>query len=255
MIPANLTDKQDRAFAAHVLDLFELVQQKHSFRFTGFLDMHQLSVARQLAASSGYPNYLFFGGHPAGERVMLGVFAPYEEADNSAFPIVPITVSFREKDEIGHRDILGSLIGLKIKREAVGDILIGNGYAVFFVTEATAPIILSELSKIGSCGVKLSQGLPAQLPALHDYADMDLNVSSLRLDCIVAAVTGVSREKSAQTIKSKLVSVNGAINSETSYTIHEGAVVSIRGFGKFVFSQVGRVTKKGRLQILCRKYV
>lgn len=255
MIPPNLTDKQERAFAAHILDLLELAQQKHCSRFTGFLDMREVSIARQLVQASGYGNALFWGGHSEAERLMLGVFAPYEDADASAFPIAPITALFRSEDKIGHRDVLGSLIGLEFNREVIGDILIEEGRAVFFVKDTVVPVITGELRKIGRFGVRLSQEIPETLPPLHEYADLSLNVSSLRLDCIVAAVTGVSREKASQTIRAQLVSVNGAVEQELSGQIAQGDVISIRGFGKFLFAQVGHVTKKGRLQILCRKYV
>lgn len=108
---AFAADRQDQAFTAHILDLFTIAQQKYVTRFTGFLDMHQLALGAAAAASCAYPNHSFFGGHPGGERVMLGVFAPYEEPDEAAFPIVPLTLTFRAEDPIGHRDILGSLTG------------------------------------------------------------------------------------------------------------------------------------------------
>ncbi|MBE6907217.1 MAG: RNA-binding protein [Ruminococcaceae bacterium] len=253
MKPVYLTDKQDKAFAAHITDLFLSAQQNAMTRFSGFLDMHQLTLARQVAVSSGYSNYLFFSGYPEGERAMLGVFSPYGE--QAPFPIIPITLRFRKEDPIGHRDILGAFLGLEIRREAVGDILVGEGAAVAFVTESVAPILLNELKKVGHCGVKVCQGMPETLPPLHNYLDIPATVSSLRLDCIVAAIAGISREKSSQTIGAQLVFVNGASQSEPSWNVAEGDVISIRGFGKFLFASVNKVTKKGRLQILCKKYV
>lgn len=199
---AFAADRQDQAFTAHIFDLFTIAQQKYVTRFTGFLDMHQLALARRAAASCAYPNHSFFGGHPGGERVMLGVFAPFEEPDEAAFPIVPLTLTFRAGDPIGHRDILGSLTGLEIRREAVGDILMGEGLAVCFATDAVAPVILHELTKVGRCGVKVREGLPETLPALHRYTDVPVNVSALRLDCVAAALLRLSREKAAQTVRS-----------------------------------------------------
>lgn len=252
---ALTADRQDQAFTAHILDLFSIAQQKYVTRFTGFLDMHQLALARRAAASHAYPNHSFFGGHPGGERVMLGVFAPYEEPDEAAFPIVPLTITFRAEDSIGHRDILGSLTGLEIRREAVGDILMGEGLAVCFATEAVAPVILNELTKVGRCGVTVAEGLPAELPALHHYSDMPVNVSALRLDCVVAALLRLSRGKAAQTVRSGAVFLNGAPEQEVSHMLCEGDVLSVRGYGKFLVAEVLSETKKGRLHLLCKKYV
>ena len=46
---AFAADRQDQAFTAHILDLFTIAQQKYVTRFTGFLDMHQLALARRAA--------------------------------------------------------------------------------------------------------------------------------------------------------------------------------------------------------------
>ena len=237
---AFAADRQDQAFTAHILDLFTIAQQKYVTRFTGFLDMHQLALARRAAASCAYPNHSFFGGHPGGERVMLGVFAPYEEPDEAAFPIVPLTLTFRAEDPIGHR---------------VGDILMGEGLAVCFVTDAVAPVVLNELAKVGRCGVRVREGLPDALPALYRYADVPINVSALRLDCVAAALLHLSREKAAQAVRSGAVSLNGAPEQEVSRMLCEGDVLSVRGYGKYLVAQVLSETKKGRLHLLCKKYV
>lgn len=249
----NHMEKQDLAFSAHIRDLFLLAQQKSTTRFTGFLDMHQLVMARQIALSSGYSNFTFFSGYPNGERAILGVFSKYRPQES--FPITPITLRFRKEDHIGHRDILGSLMGLEITRESIGDILVGDGIAVVFVLNTVSSIILNELKKVGNCGINIIEGMPPILPPLHKYLDVTAVVSSLRLDCIVAAMAGISRDKSCQTIKSKLVFVNGSSVCNPSRKVLEEDVVSIRGFGKFLFANVLKTTKKGRLQILYKKYV
>lgn len=250
-----LADKKEQAFAAHICDLLEIARKSYTARFSGFLDARQLVLARGCVSALGNPEHLFFGGYPGAERVMLGAFAPYERPDEAAFPIVPLTISYRAQDAPGHRDLLGSLTGLAIGREALGDILVGEECAVCFASAAVAPVILNELKKVGRCGVRAREGMPETLPALHRYADLPLIVTSLRLDCVVAAVAGLSREKAAQAIRSQLVAVNGAVLTQTSDPLCEGDVFSIRGYGKYLFAQVLSPTKKGRLHILCRKYV
>lgn len=236
-------------------DLFHIAQEKSVIRFSSFLDMHQLSLAKQVAAFERYENYVFFGGFDQAERVMLGVFPPYEPVDLQVFPICAITACYRKEDQIGHRDILGSLMALEIKRESIGDILVTQGRSVFFLAKQAAPIALSELQKIGRCGVRLQEGIAGELPALHQYREMNCIVSSLRLDCVAAALAGVSREKSAQLIRGQAVSVNGLIRSEVSCVLEENDVISIRGTGKFIFEKQLGTTKKGRLQIICKKYI
>lgn len=248
-------DKKDAVFSAYLMDQLAIAQKKYIARFTGFLDMNETSVARRVLVGQRHDEYMFSAGYPDGERVMLGVFAPGDTPEESDFPIVPITFRFREEDMPGHRDFLGSILALGIKRETIGDILIGGGIAVLFTTTAVAPVIMSELTKIGRYGVKTSVGLPDELPAQHSYEDRQLSVSSLRLDCVIAAMLGLSREKATQTIRSQLVSVNGVAVAEISSAVRDGDIISVRGFGKFLFVQVLSVTKKDRLRILCKRYI
>ncbi len=254
-MPASLTEKQDKAFLAHLEDLFRLAQERYQTRFTGFLYLHQLTLARQVANRFGDVPHLFYAGHPGGERQMLGVFAPYTVPKEQDFPIGVLTACFRKEDSIGHRDLLGALMGLEIRREAIGDLLLEEGRAVLFVAETVASVVENELVKVGRHGVKMTVGFSSPLPEQFHFSELPVNVSSLRLDCMVSAITGFSREKAAQTIRAQLVSVNGAVFTQTAGQLCEGDIISIRGVGKFVFAQITGTTKKGRLQVLCKRYV
>ena len=80
-------------------------------------------------------------------------------------------------------------------------------------------------------------------------------MASPRLDCVVAAVAGLSRDKAASAIASGLVTLNYREELSSSRLLEEGAKLSIRGKGKFVIDRLGPNTKKGRLCIGGRKYV
>lgn len=252
----HLTDREDKAFVAHIGDLLKQAEKRNVSRFTGFLDLRQLTLARQLVSNAASGGVCFYGGYADAQRVMMGVFASYEEPPfEPLFPIAPLTVNWRRQDEIGHRDLLGSFMGLGIKRETVGDILIEPGLAVCFLTNTGRDTVMRELQKVGRCGVKLQEGAPEQLPQAQRFLDMVCVVSSLRLDCVVAALTGLSREKTAALIRGQAVRVNGGLSLETSRLLDGGEILSLRGHGKFVFVQPVKSTKKGRLQILCKKYI
>ena len=64
------------------------------------------------------------------------------------FPVGAVTFSFRKSDTLTHRDILGALMSLEIKRELLGDILTAEGYAVVFVHENAIELV-SSVDKIG----------------------------------------------------------------------------------------------------------
>lgn len=85
--------------------------------------------------------------------------------------------------------------------------MIEEGRCVAFVRQEMAPYILSQVEKIGSVGVRLTEGVEQPYPAAHRVVPISAVVSSLRVDCIVAACTGFSR-KTKTTIAAGLVTVN-----------------------------------------------
>lgn len=248
-----MPDLQERAFAAHIEDLLRAAGRGYKTRFTGFLDLRQAAIARQLAAHTE-AGILFYGGCPDAERVIMGAFAPDETPAVEAFPVVPVTVTFRQEDPVGHRDLLGSLLGLGLSREAVGDLLLERGRAVCFLTPAAADLALGELQKVGKWGVRTAQGFAGELPE-KKFERLPVNVSALRLDCVVAALTKLSREKAQQMVRAQLVCVDGVTVQEPARQIAAGDVLSLRGYGKFVFDSTLRTTKKDRLVLEFRKYV
>lgn len=242
----------DRAFSAHIEDLLRAAGRGYRTRFTGFLDMRQAAVARRLAAHTE-AGVLFYGGYPDAERVMMGAFSPWETPDETAFPIVAVTARFHAADPVGHRDILGALLGLGLSREAVGDLLVETGRAVLFLTPPAADLALGELQKAGKWGIRLERGAK-ELPERRFQA-LTVNVSSLRLDCVTAALTNLSREKAQQMVRGQQVCVDGAVVAESSAQVAPGNVLSLRSYGKFIFDKTLRTTKKDRLVLQCRKYV
>ncbi|MFR0870643.1 MAG: YlmH/Sll1252 family protein [Oscillospiraceae bacterium] len=151
----------------------------------------------------------FFGGYDGAARTVCGVLEgtyAQEMSLEDVFPVGAVTFTFRKSDKLTHREFLGALLSLEIKRELLGDILVAEGYAVVFVYE-TAIELVSRVDRIGRVGVTAEVGITKPLPE-QKMERRDVTVSSLRLDCIVAAAANTSREKSAALIKSGMVSAD-----------------------------------------------
>lgn len=254
--PSSLSP-EDRAFVSRVRDMLHLADSKNVRKFSAFLDGRQQLLAQQTVQAEGFQNYLLYGGldEQENERKILGIFPYYEEADPQFFPIVPLSFVYRETDKLSHRDFLGSFMSLNLKRETIGDILVGEGHAVVFAQPQAAHVILSEVVKIGRVGLSVSEGITVSVPKLHTLRPLPGTVSSLRLDCIVAFCCNISRDKAQQLVRSGLVTLQFQICEDTSRQMQLSDVFSVRGHGKFCLQQIGTVTKKGRLHIVCSQYV
>jgi len=254
MVDLSRLNEEEKIFCSHIDDLINRCEKKYIPQFTHFLDERQGMIARQMMARAGWEDYLLFGGYDAAARCVLGVFPPYHEAPEEEFPIQALTFSYREEDSLSHRDFLGSLMALQIKREALGDILVGKGQTVVFASPPVASYIQNELKKVGSVGVKISQGMPETLSIQQEFQSISGTVSSLRLDCVVSLATKLSREKSAQLIRSGLVMLDFVPCQQVDRLVKEGDRMSIRGHGKYNIGASDGFSKKGRIRLTVQKY-
>lgn len=247
------TNREAALLLARTEDLAEQCRLKCYPAFLGFLDeAQQALVAGALRRSELC--HAFWGGAEGCERAYLGLF-PWEEPQLSLFPIRCLEFTWRSTDVLTHRDFLGSLMGLQLKREAVGDILVEPGHAFVFLSEHAAPVVLQELSKVGRVGVTVCEQTEASPSIARQFQELRGTVSSLRLDCVVAFLGNLSRSSATRLIASGLVALNGTQLDMVDKTISPGDKLSIRGVGKFVFSGQDGVSRKDKLRLIFKKYI
>lgn len=250
-------DKQsaDAILEAKLCDAVRLAQSGSQPRFVGFLDERQALAAQKTINHILFKNYMLYGGYDGSERVVFGAFPDFIAPDAAKFPISAVTASYRACDRLTHRDFLGALLANGIQRETLGDILVEEGRCVIFARSEISEFILSQTQKIGRVGVRLVKGAMQPLPSGRNFEDFSAVVASARLDCIVAAAIGTSREKSSEIIRAGLVMLNHEVNTSVSAVVAPDSKLSIRGKGRFVLDRLGPMTKKGRLSIAGRKYI
>lgn len=239
---------EENNFCRHIEDLIRSSQKHFCVKYSGFLTEREQQLAQVTADSMGC-GCSFYGGYADAARK---IFAVDESADED-FPLSAVTFFFRKQDSLTHRNFLGTLMSLGINRDLIGDIKVGRGEAIIFVSSAAASLVLNEITKIGKVGVRAEEGIQAEIPP-QEYEILLQTVSSLRADAVVSAVCGVSREKSSSLIRSGSVVLSGVQLDSVSDNIEVGEVFSIKGYGKYILSEIGNTTKKGKVHITIKKY-
>ena len=175
----------------------------------------------------------------------------------SEIGITPLRIRGSGFRALGHRDFMGGLLSLGIDRSVVGDIaVLSESEAIVFVKTKIAQFILAELTKIGRDGVNVELAdVEPNFVIPRRYEDMAVVVSSPRLDGVVKAISGKSREISAEMVRSGLVELSYVTTDNVSAEVKEGDVISIRGFGKYVVGRTEGRTKSGRVRIGIKKYL
>jgi len=263
----KIKEPEDRLFIAHILDKACKAAKIHKIVCTDFMDPRKKALAERCLKGNIDIGYFFYGGYTGAEREML-FFAPdfiYSDYiyDNDLqipnidfLPFINI-INIRNKsiNKLTHRDYLGALLGLGIKREKLGDIVIGTDFCSVAVTADISEFILYNLEKVGNAKVSVSLSQNGMIEKEEkDAREIKANVAALRIDCIAGAGFGISRSKVAELLKSQKLMLNWETVTSPSKQLKEGDVISIRGKGRIVLEQIGNNTKKNRINITLKKF-
>lgn len=249
----------DRILLARVLDKLEQAQSRNIPAYTGFLSPQEQRMAEDLLRLAGADREAFvpLGGYEGAERKLL-LFLPDwltpAEAEGQS-PLRWLRAEYRSEYDLTHRDILGSLMGLGVVREKVGDLLVGPEACDLPVLDSVAEFLLQSWDTAGRAALKVHEIDPSELrlPEVRCREIRD-TVQTLRLDAVTATGFQLSRAKAAALIESGRVQVNWRECAKPDRLLAEGDAVTARGYGKFEVAAVGGVTRKGRTSIVLRRY-
>lgn len=246
---------EDRRFMAKVLDKITLVLKNHETVVTDFFDPHQQNLISPVLRVPGI-SFIWAGGYESAERQRLVVGPEYldmEEVDH-ALVLLAVTGNLKYQN-LAHRDFLGSILGLGIKREKIGDIIVNDKGCQVIVDESISGYIINNLTKVHRVSVKVERAdfEVLELPA-ENTKEINTTVSSLRIDAVAAAGYGASRTKMASDITAEKVKVNWNTVTDPSFNVKEGDIISIRGRGRVEIETVKGETKKGRLAVILKRF-
>lgn len=235
---------------------------------TFFLDVRQQALLLSEFLRQSDVKVLLYGGFDTAERAVM-VFIPqyleitdFDSLDRyfSENPEEnPLTVINLKKDSfstVSHRDYLGALMGLGIKRETTGDILVNGGGADLIALKSIAEYIITELKSVGRATVLTEEVTFDKLKnAVINIKEETINVSSMRLDNIISVCFRLSRSESASAIQSGSVFVNSLQILKCDKKVNIGDKIVFRTKGKIVLREISGVSKKGRNFIKIDVYV
>lgn len=218
-----------------------------------FLTLAEQDVVSRMALAV---RPVLWGGYEGAER-KIAVFGStelcgYEAPDFLAcVKIAPANAKFA--DVLTHRDFLGSLMALGVKRELLGDILIADGCGYLFCLESMADYLARNLIQVKRTAVSCFPTRPPDV-ATDLPEQTAVNVASERLDALIAAVFHLSRGLAQAYIAQEKVFLNSRLCLSPSADPKPGTIISVRGLGRFRYDGVDAATRKGRLRVLIRKY-
>ena len=231
-------------------ELADQAWQRGSYTFTGFLGLSELSAFYEMEREISFVPHSVFGGSEDAERAMIRFGSEEAFGYAESFPIVCVRIRpLQQKfaDQLTHRDFLGALMNLGIDRSTLGDIVVRDNEGYLFCTEAIAPFIVENVSRIKHTSVlcEMTQEPPKQRQ--EDLKEFTIQIPSERIDGVLAKVYHLSRSDSAELFRQKKVFVNGRLCENSSRLLKPEDRVSARGYGKFIYTGQQSISKKGKL--------
>ncbi|MBQ7922307.1 MAG: hypothetical protein IJ325_06990 [Clostridia bacterium] len=258
-----------------------------------FTPRERLAVHDFLCRSGQMANCFWWGGYPGAERA-CGIFVPEwylpeevpavsggyagafdEERDRffarlleenpslaEEIPLRALSVRGSGFASLSHRDFMGGILALGIERDVIGDIVVrfaaeeaSSSQAVVFAAAKICSYLEESLTQIGRDAVvteRITHPAGEELP--RRFESIAVTVSSPRLDGIVKAITGMSREDAAEFVRRGLAELNYH-PAPVDKTVCPGDTLSLRGHGKYRIDTTDTETRRGRIRVTGRKYI
>lgn len=247
----NFNDKETKFQFSKVIDRFNLSNKNYNSSFTDFLPIYNATLfLNHLNKYTHGTKIEVFGGFEDSERVIIGFYPEFLELDKKDFPISIVNITYNKKysSSLSHRDFLGAILGIGIKREKVGDIILNEDGNFCFLYDDITKYVVTNLRKVANVHVNASKVNPKN----YNFNQVKLKeklliLCSLRLDIILSSVFNISRSKSLNFIKSEKVFVNWCVQTNPAKLLSVGDNVTLRGIGKLKINEVCGKTKKDKL--------
>ena len=233
--------------ARRALDLARRAEKYAAPANSGFLTPAEQAELKAVCARERL-DMVLRGGDDGCERKAAFFLPSWMEEESldisDAISAIRITAAFGSP---GHRDYLGAILALGVRRDCLGDIRIAENTAYLFCLRTILDYLLNNLEQVGRCGVKTEAVPLSEAPPLErKYRSVTFTAQSPRLDTVCGGMFGLSRTSAAAQIAQGNVRVNYLVCLKPDQTVGPGDVVSLRGRGKGVLDSLGGTSRKGR---------
>ena len=239
---------EHEALQKRIDDLWRRCDKANIVTSTPFLTPAEQAAALQYVRSLSGCRMILNGGKPDCER-RAAFFLPTWMEEGEFSPDAYLSVLRVEAfyGTPGHRDYLGALLALGIRREWVGDIWIEGQLAWVFCLPSVAEQ-LAALEQAGRVSVKTAIASLSDVPAPErKRRAIKFTVQSLRFDAVLGETFRLSRTQASKLIAAGAASLNYLPCLKNDAPVTEGDVISLKGHGKATLAEIGGKSRKDRL--------
>ena len=248
----------EQYFSSHIRDLLINCKRKNEPQCSFFLTLEEQKETVSMLSRYNEVTFSFLPESETERKILFAYpsFLSKEEAIEESKPISLLHAcpkSEKFASFFTHRDVLGALMGLGIKREAIGDIIIHEKEAYIYAMSSIVAEIEKSLSQIKNNKVVIKEMGSLFCEYSLQYEEATYQVASIRLDAILSEVFNLSREESKSAINCGLVKASKHSSIKADLEPMEREAISMRGKGKFIYLKEEGKSKRGKSIILIKK--
>lgn len=248
----HIKDNEKKIKIRKILDQIQIVLNKHMIKTTDFLDPYEIYLAKSVLNRFVDLEYLVDGGYEHSERKIIVIYPNYISKEDIKIPLSSLEITGNLRD-IDHKDYLGSILNLGLKREKIGDILVYDNSSIVIVKTEISDFLIYNLEKVKNRNVEISiHNLKNIKDPKVSYKELVKFITSLRLDSVISSTFNLSRKESMNIINSGSIKVNFEVIEKSSKEIEEGDMISVKGFGRFILHEVRGRSKSDRFICIIR---
>lgn len=254
---------EEKLILSKIMDKIEFCKLRNQIQVTHFLDEMQQQLIIKFLQWQKQTNYMLLGGFETAERAML-LFYPDKLEPlikqkqinfNEWLKVIRITLPNEMEGQYEHRNYLGAIMKLGIKREMIGDILVDEKGADILLHYDSLSFLLANLPSLTRFQKAKIEEIPLQEIRKVEVKreEFSITVSSMRLDNMVAELAKCSRSKALELLEQERVLINYEPIIKPTKEIKQNDRITIRGKGRFFIKEVIGNTKKGKILIKIEK--
>lgn len=253
----ELKKDDNKLLISRIQDKIIFSESRNKIENSDFMDQSQRQLVEKYLRIQKYKNYLFYGGIEEAERNVLILFPDKLEEiiKNKQFDFNSILDAIRIEPpnemygQYAHRNYLGAIVKLGIKREKIGDIIVEDNGADIIISKEITKFLLNSLGELTRFSKsKISQINLQEIRKKVIYKEkFTITIPSMRLDNVISELAKCSRSKASDLILTERVFVNYELVTKVSKEVKENSIITIRGKGKFEIKEIAGSTRKNRI--------
>lgn len=246
---------EEHPFVERSLDYVHRASDRNQFVVTPFLDPREQFILASIVKRDPDLVLCLDGGYQKAERKRALIAPDYYGKNPKLLDLSFLRLETKDSRRLEHRDVLGALMGLGIKRNMLGDILPHDKGCDIIVAKEMAQYIFLGIGQVGRHRVSIRKINRAELTLPERNGKIrTASVASMRVDAVLSEGYRVSRTKAASMVKNGKCKVNWKLVDQPDYPVAPGDLISLRGFGRLAVESIEGHSKKGRIWIKLSAY-